>query len=83
MTVFKKGRAMALSITIAPAGNGWAVQSPDLDQDQVFASGSRAEAFGRDLAAYAAREGEHVELRIMLRDGTLAATLPFGRAQAA
>jgi hypothetical protein len=74
---------MALSITIRPAEDGWAVRSADLGQDLVFASGGRAEAFGRALAARWALEGHIVELEIILRDETVAAVIPFGRAAAA
>jgi hypothetical protein len=74
---------MALSITIRPADGGWAVRSADLGQDLVFASGARAEAFGRELAARWARDGRVVELEIILRDETVAAVIPFGRAAAA
>lgn len=74
---------MALSITIRPAEGGWAVRSADLGQDRVFASGGRAEVFGRELAARWAHQGHIVELKIILRDETVAAVIPFGRAAAA
>lgn len=74
---------MALSITIRPVEGGWAVRSASLDDDFVFVSGGRAEAFGRELAARWARDGHAVELEIILRDETVAAVIPFGRAAAA
>jgi hypothetical protein len=74
---------MARSITIRPAEDGWAVRSTDLGEKLVFASGGRAEVFGRALAARWASEGHLVELEIILRDETVAAVIPFGRAVAA
>ena len=74
---------MALSITIAPAADGWAVKSPELDVDLVFSSGRQAEVQGRDIAGRLARAGYAVELDIILRDGSLAATIPYAPAMAA
>ncbi len=74
---------MALSISITPAGDSWALRSDALGLHQVFASGGRAEASGRELAGCLAREGRAVQLEITLRDGTVAAVIPFGTAAAA
>jgi hypothetical protein len=74
---------VALSITIAPAGDGWALQSSAVGLDRRFASGGRAEAEGRAFASHLAREGQATELKIVLRDGTVAAVIPFGEAAAA
>ncbi len=62
---------MALLISVAPAGEGWAVQSDVLDQALFFPSGGRAEAAARALAQKAADDGRTAELRITLRDGAL------------
>jgi hypothetical protein len=74
---------MALSIIIAPAADGWAVTSQDLGLDLVFSSGAQAEAHGRETAGRLARAGYAVELDIILRDGSLAATIPYAPAMAA
>lgn len=74
---------MALSVIIAPAATGWAVKSPELDVDLVFTSGRQAEVQGRDLADRLARAGYAVELDIILRDGSLAASIPYAPAMAA
>ncbi len=62
---------MALLISVAPAGEGWAVESDALDQALFFPSGGRAEAAARALAQKAADDGRTAELRITLRDGAL------------
>ncbi len=63
---------MALLISVAPAGDGWAVQSDAVDEAQFFPSGGRAEAAARALAQQTADDGRTAELRITLRDGALA-----------
>lgn len=68
---------MALSITIAPEHDGWALTSDALQLERSFASGAHAEAYGRDLAGRLSQRGQAVDLAIILRDGTLAATIPF------
>jgi hypothetical protein len=62
---------MALLITVSPAGPGWALQSPGLDGDLVFSSGAKAEAAARRLAQRIAESGDAVELRVVVRDGSL------------
>ena len=74
---------MALSITIYPAGDGWAVRSPAIGADMFFSQGGRAEAAGRALASRLAEAGEAVELEVVLRDGTVAGVIPFPAASAA
>jgi hypothetical protein len=74
---------MALSITIVSAGDGWTLRSAELGLDLTFASGGRAEAEGRELAGRLARAGQAVELEIILRDGTVAAVVPFAAGAAA
>jgi hypothetical protein len=63
---------MALLISVAPAGEGWAVSSEALDTDLTFERGARAEAAARALAARYAESGRHAEVQIFLRDGALA-----------
>jgi hypothetical protein len=74
---------MELSITIAPLNQGWTLSAPAIDLHQDFASGRDAETRGRDLASRLARTGHDARLDIILRDGTLAATIPYRAAIAA
>lgn len=63
---------MALLISVAPAGEGWAVRSEALDSDLTFDAGGRAEAVARALAVQYAAAGRPTEVEIFLRDGALA-----------
>jgi hypothetical protein len=63
---------MALVISVAPAGEGWAVHSDVLDTDLTFERGARAEAAARALANRYADAGRNAEVQIYLRDGALA-----------
>jgi hypothetical protein len=63
---------MALLISVAPAGEGWAVRSEALDSDLTFQGGARAESAARALANQYADAGRHAEVEIYLRDGMLA-----------
>jgi hypothetical protein len=63
---------MALLISVAPAGDGWAVRSEALERDLTFDRGARAEAAARALADRYAKSGRHAEVEIFLRDGALA-----------
>lgn len=74
---------MELSITIAPHDSGWTLNAPGLDLHRTFVSGRQAETEGRELAARLARKGRDAELQIILRDGSLAATIPYRAALAA
>ncbi|TAJ68966.1 MAG: hypothetical protein EPO51_25935 [Phenylobacterium sp.] len=62
-------------IEVAPLGSGWRVSLPALAGDMVFARGGAAESTARRLAARLAGHGLGSELRIRLRDGSLAARL--------
>lgn len=62
-------------IEVAPLGPGWRVSLRALAGDMVFARGGAAESAARRLAARLAHSGEASELRIRLRDGTLAERL--------
>ncbi len=68
---------MALQISVAPEGEGWAVRSDLLQDDMTFDQGGRAEAAARVLADNWARSGRPAEVRIFLRDGSEAGTLEF------
>jgi len=63
---------MALVISVAPAGEGWAVSSEALENDLTFDRGARAEAAARALAERYASAGRPAEVEIFLRDGVLA-----------
>ena len=63
---------MVQAITVAPSANGWKVTSDFFKSEMFFRSGARAEAAARRLASRIAAIGEAVEIRIFLRDGSLA-----------
>jgi xanthine/CO dehydrogenase XdhC/CoxF family maturation factor len=63
---------MALSISVAPLGDEWLVRAAGLADDSLFTGGGKAEAAARDLASQVARDGRSAELKIYLRDGSLA-----------
>lgn len=62
---------MIQAITIAPSADGWMVKSETFDSEMFFRSGANAEAAARSLGAKIAGEGATVEIRIVLRDGSL------------
>jgi hypothetical protein len=62
-------------IEVAPLGPGWRVSLGALAGDMVFARGGAAESAARRLAARLAHSGQASELRIRLRDGSLAERL--------
>jgi hypothetical protein len=62
-------------IEVAPLGPGWRVSLGTLAGDMVFARGGAAESAARRLAARLAHSGQASELRIRLRDGSLAERL--------
>lgn len=59
-------------INVAPLGEGWRVSLDGLANDMVFRSGRLAEAAARRLALRLARAGAPAEIRIHLRDHSLA-----------
>ena len=68
---------MALLISVAPAGEGWAIHSDDIAEDLFFQSGGRAEAAARALADRNAEQGRAAEVQIFLRDGALAGVVSY------
>ena len=54
------------TVSVVPAGSGWAVRSPAIANEMLFRSGARAERAARRLAAALAARGDYVELRIHL-----------------
>jgi hypothetical protein len=59
-------------ITVRPTPGGWRVTCEARAQAQSFQSGATAEAAARQLGEAIARGGQPVEIRIFLRDGSLA-----------
>ena len=59
-------------IDVTPAQGGWTVSSSIFANPMAFLSGAKAEAAARNLAEKIARRGEAAEIRVFLRDGTLA-----------
>ena len=66
-----------LGISVAPLGDDWLVRAPGVADDSVYSGGGRAESAARDLARRIAREGRAAELKIYLRDGSLAGTFHY------
>ena len=64
---------MLRMICVEPAENGWAVRAEGFANDMLFISGAKAETAARKLARQISGAGEHTEIRIYLRDGSLAA----------
>lgn len=64
---------MAQVIVVEPLGEGWTVKSSQIDNDMPFRSGAAAELAARDLAQRLNAAGLDAEIRILLRDGSLAA----------
>ena len=63
---------MVRKIFVAPAENGWSVRSDGFENAMLFLSGAKAETTARKLAEKIAISGEHAEVQVHLRDGTLA-----------
>jgi len=69
---------MAYAITVAPADLGWVVRADTLAGDLQFLSGAKAEVAARNLAQRMSEGGLAAEIRIFLRDGTLAQRVRYG-----
>ncbi len=59
-------------ITVKPTPEGWRVECEPRGPHQSFQSGATAEAAARQLGEAIARGGQAAEIRIFLRDGSLA-----------
>lgn len=59
-------------ITVRPTPGGWLVACDARSHRQSFQSGATAEAAARQLGGAIARGGQPAEIRIFLRDGSLA-----------
>lgn len=62
-------------IEVRPLGDGWAVTVDGAVGEMVFVAGSAAEFAARRLARRLAGAGAASELRIRLKDGSLAARI--------
>ena len=60
------------AIEIVPAEGGWMVRSDAVENDLFFKSGASAESAAIRLAQGLADAGEHSDVQIYLRDGSLA-----------
>lgn len=60
-------------IAVTALVDGWKVTIDDIANDRIFRSGREAERAARKLAHRLAAAGEESEIRLHLRDGTLAA----------
>lgn len=63
---------MVHTVSVIPVSGGWAVSAREIAAPMVFFSGAKAEAAARRLAETIARRGETAEVRIFLRDGSMA-----------
>jgi hypothetical protein len=69
---------MSFTISITPAQHGWTLQGDTLEAGMMFLSGAAAESAARTLALSYARVGRETEIRIFLRDGSLAGRFVCG-----
>ena len=63
---------MVRKIFVAPVLNGWSVRSDGFDNPMLFLSGAKAESTARGLAEKIADGGEHAQVEVRLRDGSIA-----------
>lgn len=63
---------MVRVIVVEPFAHGWAVKQPSIDNSQLFVSGAKAEDAARRLGARLADAGLPSEIRVYLRNGSLA-----------
>lgn len=59
-------------ISVEPCGDGWVVRTDTHSDMKHFSSGREAEGAARRLAERFSNEGQSAEIRIWLRDGTMA-----------
>jgi hypothetical protein len=74
---------MIQMISVTPVGEGWTVRSEPFDNEMMFLSGAKAELAARRMGGTIAKGGHTAEVRIFLRDGSLAARFlcpPVGEA---
>lgn len=59
-------------ISVTAAEGGWSVRSSGADNEMMFLSGAKAELAARRLGDKLSKQGHTAEIRIYLRDGSLA-----------
>ncbi len=64
---------MIRSISVTPVGAGWTVRSEPFANEMLFLSGAKAESAARRMGRTIAEGGDTADIRIFLRDGSLAA----------
>jgi hypothetical protein len=72
----------AVMVEVVPAAQGWAVRSPALANDMLFAGGAAAEAAARRLAERLAGAGRPVRLIVRMRNGSVAGRFAYPAADA-
>jgi hypothetical protein len=68
-------REMLRSISVTPVSAGWTVYSEPFANEMMFLSGAKAESAARIMARSIAEGGDTADVRIFLRDGSLAARI--------
>jgi hypothetical protein len=69
---------MARMITVTPTEAGWAVEADMVDDRHGFETGAQAEAAAHRMARALVKAGHPLEVRIYLRDGSLAGRTLYG-----
>jgi hypothetical protein len=63
---------MVQIISVTPVGEGWTVRADPFDNEMMFLSGAKAESAARRMGGAWSKGGMTAEIRIFLRDGSLA-----------
>jgi hypothetical protein len=63
---------MVQVISVTPVGEGWTVRADPFDNEMMFLSGAKAELAARRMGGAWSKGGMAAEIRIFLRDGSLA-----------
>lgn len=61
------------TVSVFPADLGWAVRAEEIENPLIFRRGSQAEATAKRIALALAETGHTTEIKIQLRDGSIAA----------
>ena len=69
----KQGANGTKTVSIHPAADGWAVRSDAIENDLIVKHGSKAEETAKRLALAKAEADQTTEIRIQLRNGSIAA----------
>lgn len=63
---------MPFTISVRAAQDGWSVQGDTVENGMMFLSGAEAESAARALAQRYSDVGQPTEIKVFLRDGSLA-----------